>query len=68
MGKTDKLLRLTIVIIIALINYFEIVTEPWNYVLLGIAIIFLVTSFLNFCPLYPIFGMNTFNVTDKDPE
>ena len=68
MGKVDKLIRLAIVIAIALLNYFEVVTGTFSYVLLGIAIIFLVTSFLNFCPLYTIFGVNTCSIEEKGKE
>lgn len=65
MGKTDKLIRLAVVIAIALLTYFNVVTGTISFVLLGIAIIFLVTSFLNFCPLYALFGVNTCSVEEK---
>jgi len=68
MGKTDKLIRLVIVIAIALLNYFEVVPRPFSYVLLGVAIILLVTSFLNFCPIYSIFGMHTCSLEEKGKE
>lgn len=65
MGKTDKLIRLAVVIAIALLTYFNVVTGTISFVLLGIAIVFLVTSFLNFCPLYALFGVNTCSVEEK---
>lgn len=68
MGKTDKLIRLAIVIAIALLNYFEVVTGTLSFVLLGVAVIFLITSFLNFCPLYTIFGINTCSIEEKGQE
>lgn len=68
MGKIDKLVRLAVVIVIALLNYFQVVTGTASYVLLAIAIVFLVTSFLNFCPLYTIFGINTCSIDEKGNE
>ncbi len=65
MGKTDKFVRLALVIVIALLSYFNIVTGTLAYVLLAVSVIFLVTSFMNFCPLYTIFGINTCKIEDK---
>ena len=32
---------------------------PLNYVCMGAGGVFMVTALLKFCPLYPIFGINT---------
>lgn len=68
MGKTDKLIRLLAVIVIALLSYFNVITGTLSYVLLAIALVLLITSFLNFCPLYTLFGANTCSVEDKPKE
>jgi hypothetical protein len=59
MGATDKLIRSIIGIIIAILYYAGIITGTLAIVLLAFAIIFLLTSFISFCPLYPLFGINT---------
>ena len=59
MGSTDKGIRVAIAIVIALLYYLNIVEGLLAYVLMGLAIIFLVTSFINFCPLYAPFGIST---------
>ncbi|CAM1358967.1 conserved hypothetical protein [Tenacibaculum sediminilitoris] len=59
MGKTDKALRTLVALIIAALSYFNVITGVFSYVLLVFAIILLVTSFINFCPLYTLFGINT---------
>ncbi|MDE3741645.1 YgaP family membrane protein [Maribacter polysaccharolyticus] len=59
MGRTDKLIRVIIAIIVAVLVYFEVVTDTMAYVLLPIAAIFVLTSLVGFCPLYGIFGVNT---------
>jgi len=68
MGKTDKLIRLFVVIGFALLSYFEVVSGVLSYVLLGVASIFLLTSFLNFCPLYTLIGVNTCSVDEQSKE
>jgi len=44
---------------IALLYYFDIIQGTLAYVLMALAIIFLITSFISFCPLYKPFGINT---------
>ncbi len=68
MGKTDKLIRLFVVIGFALLSYFKVVNGVLSYVLLGVASIFLLTSFLNFCPLYTLIGVNTCSVDEQSKE
>jgi hypothetical protein len=59
MGATDKGIRVTIAIVIALLYYFNIVEEILAYILMALAIVFLLTSFISFCPLYAPFGIST---------
>ena len=59
MGTADKGIRLLIAIGIALLYYFDVIEGTLAYVLMALAIVFLLTSFINFCPLYKIFGINT---------
>lgn len=59
MGTTDKAIRVIIAIGISLLYYFNIIEGTLGYVLMALAIIFLLTSFISFCPLYKPFGINT---------
>lgn len=59
MGNTDKAIRTLIALIIAALSYFEIISGVLGNILLVLAIILLITSFVNFCPLYHLFGINT---------
>ncbi|WP_298997019.1 DUF2892 domain-containing protein [uncultured Tenacibaculum sp.] len=59
MGNTDKAIRTLIALIIAALSYFEIISGVLGNILLVLAIILLITSFVNFCPLYRLFGINT---------
>ncbi len=64
MGSMDKGVRVSVAIIIALLYFFDVIQGTLAYVLMAIAIIFLVTSFINFCPLYALLGMNTCKVKE----
>ena len=59
MGATDKGIRVTIAIVIALLYFFNIVEGILAYILMALAIVFLLTSFISFCPLYAPFGIST---------
>ena len=59
MGNTDKAIRVILALGIALLYYFDIIQGTLAYVLMALAIIFLITSFISFCPLYKPFGINT---------
>jgi len=59
MGNTDKGIRIVIAIGIALLYYFNVIEGTLAYVLMALAIIFLLTSFVSFCPLYTLFGAST---------
>ena len=52
-GKTDKIIRFVLGIIIAALGLFY---QSWWGL---IALIPIGTALINFCPLYPIFGANT---------
>jgi hypothetical protein len=59
MGKMDKGIRILVALIMMGLIYMELVLEPWSFVLLGLAGIFVLTSVISFCPLYTLFGINT---------
>ena len=63
MSNTDRFIRL-VVAAIALVLYFtNTVTGTLGIVLLVVAGIFVLTSLVNFCPLYRIFGISTCKVS-----
>ena len=59
MGTADKAVRILIAVAIGLLYYFEVITGTLAYVLMALAIIFLLTSLISFCPLYAPLGINT---------
>jgi hypothetical protein len=59
MGSIDKGIRIAIAILIAVLAYAKVFTGIWAVILLALAVIFVVTSFISFCPLYWPFGIST---------
>lgn len=58
-GTVDKVIRILIAIIIVALFYFKVITGTLGIVLLVFAGIFVITSFISFCGLYTILGINT---------
>jgi len=59
MGPADRITRLILAAIIAVLYFANIITGTWGIVLLILAAVFVLTSFMGFCPLYSLFGVNT---------
>lgn len=59
LGIVDKRIRIMVAIIVAVLYYLNIIEGTLAYILMAVAIIFLITSLINFCPLYKIFGFNS---------
>ena len=59
MGNADKLVRVLIAAVIGVLYYLDKIQGTLAYVLMAVAIIFLITSLVNFCPLYKLIGVNT---------
>lgn len=59
MGTTDKIIRLLLAAIFAGLYFTNTVTGTTGIVLLVLAAVFVLTSLISFCPLYPLVGINT---------
>jgi hypothetical protein len=59
MGTVDKVIRILVAIVIAILYFTHAISGTLAIVLLIVAGIFIVTSFISFCPLYFPFGINT---------
>ncbi len=64
MGSTDKIIRVIIALVIAFLYYKGIISGTLGIILLVLALIFVVTSFVSFCPLYTVLGINTCSKED----
>ena len=59
MSKTDGIIRIIVALAIAGLWYAEIISGTLLIILGVVAAIFVITGFINFCPLYAAFGLRT---------
>lgn len=59
MGTADRIIRLIVAAIIAGLYFTEVISGTLGVVLLILALVFTLTSFVSFCPLYTPFGIST---------
>ena len=59
MGTTDRVIRLIIAAVIGVLYYTGTISGTLGIVLLVLAAVFVLTSFVSFCPLYAPFGTST---------
>lgn len=65
MGTIDKAIRILAAIVIATLYFADIISGTMATVLLVIAAIFILTSFVSFCPLYWPFKISTLKKDNK---
>lgn len=59
MGKLDKVIRIILAVLFAALYFTGIIEGALGIILMVLAIVFLLTSFIGFCPLYLPFNINT---------
>ena len=65
MGTTDRIIRALIAVVVAVLYFTGTISGVLGIVLLALAGVFLLTSFISFCPLYAPFGASTCAVKEK---
>jgi Ca2+/Na+ antiporter len=59
MGSTDRTIRFILAAIFIVLYFTNTISGIWGIVLLVLAAVFILTSFVSFCPLYAPFGLST---------
>lgn len=59
MGTIDKVIRILVAATIAILFFAHLITGTLAIILVALAVIFVLTSLISFCPLYLPFGINT---------
>lgn len=59
MTSADRIIRVIIAVIFAALYFTGTVPGTLGLVLTIVAVVFLLTSLIGFCPLYTLFGMRT---------
>ncbi|MDZ7650814.1 MAG: DUF2892 domain-containing protein [Cytophagales bacterium] len=59
MGSVDRVIRIILAAIFAVLYFTETVPGTLGLVLVILGAVFLLTSVISFCPLYALVGLNT---------
>lgn len=59
MGSADRLIRILVAVLIAILYFTNQISGTAAIVLGLLALVFVATSFISFCPLYLPFGIST---------
>ena len=59
MSKIDGAIRITIAAVIAILYFAGVIEGTLGIILLILGGVFVLTSFISFCPLYAPFGIST---------
>ncbi len=65
MSGFDRMMRILIAVIVGYLYYIDYISGTGAIILVILSFVFAVTGFVNFCPLYKFFGINTYNKTTK---
>jgi hypothetical protein len=58
-GSADQIIRYVLAAILIILYFLKVVPPVWGYIFLGLAAVFIITSLLNFCPIWWIIGVKT---------
>ncbi len=59
MGTIDRILRTILAVVMAILYFTGTVSGTLGLILLVLAVVFVLTSLMGFCPLYLPFGLST---------
>lgn len=59
MGNTDKAIRILGAVVMAALYFTGMVTGVVGIIMLVVAVVFVLTSLVSFCPIYTLFGVST---------
>ena len=62
MGSTDRIVRLILAAVFGYLFFSGTVVGVLGYVLVALGVVFILTSFVSFCPLYTLVGASTCSV------
>ena len=59
LGTIDKVIRILVAVVLAVLFFAKVITGTLGIILLVLAMVFVLTSLISFCPLYWPFGIST---------
>jgi hypothetical protein len=67
MGMADRIIRVIVAVVLVALYYNGTISGTLGIVLIVLAIVFVLTSLVSFCPLYLPFGLSTRGKTAEEP-
>jgi len=64
-GSTDKIIRIVLAIVLGVLFFTKTVTGGLGIALLIAAVVLLATAFMNFCPVFAMFGTSSCAINPK---
>ncbi len=65
MGTADKIIRILLAIVISVLYFMGVINGTIAIIGLILSAVFILTSFMSFCPLYLPFGISTRKKDEK---
>ena len=62
MGTGDRIIRVVIAVIVGTLYFTGTIPGTLGIIMLILAIVFAITGFIGFCPLYRLVGVNTCDI------
>jgi hypothetical protein len=59
LGTVDRVIRILVAVAIAVLFFTNVITGTLGIILLALAVVFVLTSLISFCPIYWTVGFNT---------
>jgi uncharacterized membrane protein len=59
MGSADRIIRVMLAALVAVLYFMNVISGTTAIILAVLAIVFVATSLMSFCPLYLPFGLST---------
>ena len=59
MGSTDRVIRSIVAAVVVVLFFTNVISGALGIVLMLLAAVFAITSFMSFCPLYTVFRFST---------
>lgn len=66
MGTIDRTIRVILAFAIAVLYFMNVISGTLAIVLLVIAVVFVLTSLIGYCPLYSLLGISSRKRTDTE--
>ena len=65
MGSADRIIRVIIAAIVGILYFTGSISGTLGIILLVLAVVFVLTSVISFCPLYAPFGIKTCKIKEE---